>query len=129
MRNLTTVLFMMITLGLSAQNVGIGTLNPINRLHIKVDTAGILPILRLRNAHNDGDASILLRAAQSHYSFGIDGVAAFKEAAEEACEAIDDNPELLKTEASDLLYHFVVLLTAKDIPLVDVLEILKNRRR
>lgn len=68
-------IFSMITFGLSAQNVGIGTQNPINKLHIKVDTQGILPILRLGNAHNNGDASILLRAAQSSYSFGLDASA------------------------------------------------------
>jgi hypothetical protein len=55
--------------------VGIGTQSPINKLHVKVDTQGILPILRLRNAHNDGDASLLLSAAQTHYTFGIDASA------------------------------------------------------
>lgn len=52
-----------------------------------------------------------------------------EEAVEFIIEAIDDNPDLLKEEASDLLYHFIVLLVAKDIPLRDVLEVLKKRRR
>lgn len=52
-----------------------------------------------------------------------------EEAVEFIIEAIDDNDELLKEEASDLLYHFIVLLVAKDIPLRDILEVLKKRRR
>lgn len=52
-----------------------------------------------------------------------------EEAVEFIIEAIDNNDELLKSEASDLLYHFIVLLVAKDIPLNDVLEVLKKRRR
>lgn len=52
-----------------------------------------------------------------------------EEAVEFIIEAIDNNDELLKSEASDLLYHFLVLLVAKDIPLNDVLEVLRKRRR
>lgn len=52
-----------------------------------------------------------------------------EEAVEFIIEAIDNDDELLKAEASDLLYHFIVLLVAKDIPLNDVLEVLKKRRR
>lgn len=52
-----------------------------------------------------------------------------EEAVEFIIEAINDNDELLKAEASDLLYHFLVLLVAKDIPLEDVLDVLRKRRR
>jgi phosphoribosyl-ATP pyrophosphohydrolase/phosphoribosyl-AMP cyclohydrolase len=52
-----------------------------------------------------------------------------EEAVEFIIEAIDNNDELLKSEASDLLYHFIVLLVAKDIPLEDVIKVLKKRRR
>ncbi len=52
-----------------------------------------------------------------------------EEAVEFIIEAIDNNDELLKAEASDLLYHFLVLLVAKDIPLNDVVEVLRRRRR
>ncbi len=52
-----------------------------------------------------------------------------EEAVEFIIEAIDNNDELLKAEASDLLYHFIVLLAAKDIPLSEVIEVLKKRRR
>jgi phosphoribosyl-ATP pyrophosphohydrolase/phosphoribosyl-AMP cyclohydrolase len=52
-----------------------------------------------------------------------------EEAVEFIIEAVDNNDELLKAEASDLLYHFLVLLVAKDIPLNDVLDVLRRRRR
>lgn len=52
-----------------------------------------------------------------------------EEAVEFIIEAIDNNDELLKAEASDLLYHFLVLLVAKDIPLNDIIEVMRQRRR
>ena len=52
-----------------------------------------------------------------------------EEAVEFVIEAIDGNDKLLKEEASDLLYHFITLLVAKDIPLENVLSVLKKRRR
>lgn len=52
-----------------------------------------------------------------------------EEAVEFIIEAINNNDDLLKAEASDLLYHFLVLLAAKDIPLNDVVEVLRQRRR
>jgi phosphoribosyl-ATP pyrophosphohydrolase/phosphoribosyl-AMP cyclohydrolase len=52
-----------------------------------------------------------------------------EEAVELVIEAKDDNEELFKNEAADLLYHFLVLLAAKDIELEDVLRVLKERRR
>ncbi len=52
-----------------------------------------------------------------------------EEAVELVIEAKDNNDELFKNEAADLLYHFLVLLAAKDIDLQDVMETLKKRRR
>lgn len=52
-----------------------------------------------------------------------------EEAVEFVIEAVDGNDKLLKEEASDLLYHFITLLVAKDIPLENVLNVLKKRRR
>ncbi len=52
-----------------------------------------------------------------------------EEAVELIIEAKDDNAELFKSEASDLLYHFLVLLAEKNISLADVLETLKQRKR
>ena len=50
-----------------------------------------------------------------------------EEAVELIIEAKDDNKELFLGEASDLLYHYLVLLAAKGYTLNDVLEVLKKR--
>jgi phosphoribosyl-ATP pyrophosphohydrolase/phosphoribosyl-AMP cyclohydrolase len=52
-----------------------------------------------------------------------------EEAVELVIEAKDDDEDLFKNEAADLLYHFLVLLAAKNIELNDVLKTLKERRR
>jgi phosphoribosyl-ATP pyrophosphohydrolase/phosphoribosyl-AMP cyclohydrolase len=52
-----------------------------------------------------------------------------EEAVELVIEAKDDDRELFKGEAADLLYHFLVLLAAKDVSLKDVLTTLKERKK
>jgi phosphoribosyl-ATP pyrophosphohydrolase/phosphoribosyl-AMP cyclohydrolase len=52
-----------------------------------------------------------------------------EEAVELVIEAKDDNAELFKAEAADLLYHFLVLLVEKNISLEDVIKTLKQRKR
>jgi phosphoribosyl-AMP cyclohydrolase / phosphoribosyl-ATP pyrophosphohydrolase len=52
-----------------------------------------------------------------------------EEAVELVIEAKDDNAELFKNEAADLLYHLLVLLAEKDISLNEIEEVLKNRRK
>lgn len=52
-----------------------------------------------------------------------------EEAVELVIEAKDDNEELFLGEAADLLFHYLVLLEAKDIPLQKVIELLKKRHR
>lgn len=52
-----------------------------------------------------------------------------EEAVELVIEAKDDNDELFKNEAADLLYHFLVLLAAKDVDLEEVIETLNERKR
>ena len=52
-----------------------------------------------------------------------------EEAVELVIEAKDDNRELFESEAADLLFHFLVLLAAKDVQLRDVLETLKARKK
>jgi phosphoribosyl-ATP pyrophosphohydrolase/phosphoribosyl-AMP cyclohydrolase len=52
-----------------------------------------------------------------------------EEAVELVIEAKDDNAELFKAEAADLLYHFLVLLAEKNISLTEVTETLKQRKR
>jgi phosphoribosyl-ATP pyrophosphohydrolase/phosphoribosyl-AMP cyclohydrolase len=50
-----------------------------------------------------------------------------EEAIELVIEAKDNNKELFLNEAADLMYHYLVLLAAKDFQLADVLTILKQR--
>ncbi len=50
-----------------------------------------------------------------------------EEAVELVIEAKDDNEDLFKNEAADLLYHYLILLKAKNVSLKDVEEILMSR--
>ena len=50
-----------------------------------------------------------------------------EEAVELVIEAKDDNKELFLGEAADLLYHYLVLLAAKDIKVDEVLKLLEKR--
>ncbi len=51
-----------------------------------------------------------------------------EEAVELIIEANDNKNDLFLEEAADLLYHYLVLLSAKDFSLNDVVEVLNNRR-
>jgi phosphoribosyl-ATP pyrophosphohydrolase/phosphoribosyl-AMP cyclohydrolase len=50
-----------------------------------------------------------------------------EEAVELVIESKDDNKELFLNEAADLMYHYLVLLTAKGFSLSDVEAVLKQR--
>jgi phosphoribosyl-AMP cyclohydrolase / phosphoribosyl-ATP pyrophosphohydrolase len=50
-----------------------------------------------------------------------------EEAVELVIEAKDNNEELFKNEAADLLYHLLILLKTKGVKLEDVELVLKNR--
>jgi phosphoribosyl-AMP cyclohydrolase / phosphoribosyl-ATP pyrophosphohydrolase len=52
-----------------------------------------------------------------------------EEAVELVIEAKDNNIDLFKNEAADLLYHFLILLKAKNVKLNDVEEILFGRQK
>ena len=52
-----------------------------------------------------------------------------EESVELIIEAITNNRDRTKEESADLLYHFLVLLAAVDIPFDDVTEVLKARRK
>ena len=52
-----------------------------------------------------------------------------EEAVELVIESKDDNPDLFKNEAADLLYHLLVLLRVKDVDLVSIEEVLKERHK
>jgi phosphoribosyl-AMP cyclohydrolase / phosphoribosyl-ATP pyrophosphohydrolase len=65
------------------------------------------------------------------FSKGINKIAqkVGEEAVELVIEAKDDNIDAFKSEAADLLFHFLVLLRAKDVALDDVLATLTERRK
>ena len=63
------------------------------------------------------------------YQRGINKVAqkVGEEAVELVIEAKDNNDDLFKNEAADLLYHFLILLKAKNFKLQDIEEVLRGR--
>lgn len=65
----------------------------------------------------------------SLFESGINKVAqkVGEEAIELVIEAKDENKELFLNEGADLMYHYLVLLTAKGYALADVLGVLKQR--
>ncbi|AZB29168.1 bifunctional phosphoribosyl-AMP cyclohydrolase/phosphoribosyl-ATP diphosphatase HisIE [Chryseobacterium balustinum] len=67
----------------------------------------------------------------SLFQTGINKVAqkVGEEAVELVIEAKDHNDNLFKNEAADLLYHFLILLKAKNIHLEDIEEILLARNK
>jgi phosphoribosyl-ATP pyrophosphohydrolase/phosphoribosyl-AMP cyclohydrolase len=52
-----------------------------------------------------------------------------EEAVELVIEAKDNNNELFIGEAADLLYHYLVLLAAKNVTLQDVQSLLQQRHQ
>ena len=50
-----------------------------------------------------------------------------EEAVELIIEAKDENADLFKGEAADLLFHYLILLQAKGFRLSDIVEVLKSR--
>lgn len=63
------------------------------------------------------------------YRKGINKIAqkVGEEAVEVVIESKDDNEVLFKNEAADLLYHFLILLKAKNMKLEDIESILRSR--
>ena len=52
-----------------------------------------------------------------------------EEAVEVVIEAKDDNKDLFLNESADLLFHYLILLKAKDSSLKDVVNVLKDRHQ
>ncbi len=65
------------------------------------------------------------------YRRGINKVAqkVGEEAVELVIEAKDNNAELFKNEAADLMYHYLILLKAKGFTLEEIEEVLKAREK
>ncbi|MEC7795061.1 MAG: phosphoribosyl-ATP diphosphatase [Pseudomonadota bacterium] len=51
-----------------------------------------------------------------------------EEAVEAIIEAVRNDPKKLTSEAADVLYHLLVMLAARDVPLADVLAELARRQ-
>lgn len=51
-----------------------------------------------------------------------------EEAVEVVIEAKDNNDDLFKGEAADLLFHYLILLQAKNFTLNDIINVLKSRQ-
>jgi phosphoribosyl-ATP pyrophosphohydrolase/phosphoribosyl-AMP cyclohydrolase len=67
----------------------------------------------------------------SLFAKGINKVAqkVGEEAVELVIEAKDNNDELFKNEAADLLFHYLVLLEQKNVDLDEVIAVLQERHR
>ena len=83
-------------------------------------------IIKLRRASND-DTSYVKKL----FGKGINKIAqkVGEEAVEVVIEAKDVNRELFLNEAADLLFHYLILLQAKDSSLADVIDVLKQRHQ
>ena len=51
-----------------------------------------------------------------------------EEAVELVIEAKDNDAEAFRSEAADLLFHYLILLRAKDVSINDILKVLESRR-
>jgi phosphoribosyl-ATP pyrophosphohydrolase len=51
-----------------------------------------------------------------------------EEAVEAIIEAVKGDKAALTTEAADVLYHLLVMLAARDVPLADVMDVLSTRQ-
>jgi len=81
-------------------------------------------IIRLRKASNDNKSYV-----KQLFDKGMNKIAqkVGEEAVELVIEAKDNNRELFLNEAADLLFHYLVLLNAKEYNLQDVIDVLKKR--
>lgn len=81
----------------------------------------------IKNRKEVGDSSTSYVA--SLFEKGINKIAqkVGEEAIEVVIEAKDTNADLFLNESADLLFHYLILLNAKDFELNDVVKILKER--
>ncbi|MFT7612097.1 MAG: phosphoribosyl-ATP pyrophosphohydrolase/phosphoribosyl-AMP cyclohydrolase [Parvicellaceae bacterium] len=81
-------------------------------------------IIQDRKENESGDSYV-----SSLFQSGINKVAqkVGEEAVEVIIEAKDQNDELFLSESADLLFHYLILLQAKNYKLTDVIQILESR--
>ena len=82
----------------------------------------------INNRKTEGQSSSY---TASLFAKGINKIAqkVGEEAVELVIEAKDDNLELFLNEAADLMYHYLILLSAKNTSLNNVIEILEERHK
>ena len=82
----------------------------------------------INNRKSEGQSSSY---TASLFAKGINKIAqkVGEEAVELVIEAKDDNLDLFLNEAADLMYHYLILLSAKNTSLNDVIEILEERHK
>ncbi len=83
-------------------------------------------IIKDRHANPDDESY-----TSSLFKKGINKVAqkVGEEAVELVIEAKDENDELFKGEAADLIFHYLVLLRAKGFELNDIIDVLRSRHQ
>jgi phosphoribosyl-ATP pyrophosphohydrolase/phosphoribosyl-AMP cyclohydrolase len=83
-------------------------------------------VIRQRKKDVDGKSY-----TSSLFKSGINKIAqkVGEEATEVIIEAKDNNRDLFLNESADLLFHYLVLLAAKDVTLNDVITVLKSRHK
>ncbi|MES1220075.1 MAG: bifunctional phosphoribosyl-AMP cyclohydrolase/phosphoribosyl-ATP diphosphatase HisIE [Bacteroidota bacterium] len=83
-------------------------------------------IIKLRRTSTDEKSYV-----RQLFQKGINKIAqkVGEEAVEVVIEAKDNNKDLFLNEAADLLFHYLVLLQAKDFKLDDVINVLKQRHQ
>jgi phosphoribosyl-AMP cyclohydrolase / phosphoribosyl-ATP pyrophosphohydrolase len=83
-------------------------------------------VIRLRKSGTDASSYV-----RQLFDRGINKIAqkVGEEAVEMIIEAKDVNKDLFLNEAADLLFHYLILLQAKDAGLDDVIKILKERHQ
>ncbi len=99
--------------------------NEKNDLHIDVIQTIETIIKERKNNPNDNSYTTSL------FKKGINKIAqkVGEEAVEMVIEAKDNNDNLFLNEAADLLFHYLILLQAKEYQLNDVLTVLKGRMK
>ncbi len=83
-------------------------------------------IIKLRRTSNDESSYV-----RKLFGKGINKIAqkVGEEAVEVVIEAKDVNQELFLNEAADLLFHYLILLQAKNCSLTDVVKVLQQRHQ
>lgn len=92
--------------------------------------ANFLPYLQsiIRKRKESGDEKSYTK---SLFEKGINKIAqkVGEEAVEVVIEAKDNNDDLFKNEAADLLFHYLILLEAKGFSLEEVVKVLEDRHK